>query len=485
MSGQEVWPVLLSGGSGTRLWPLSRADMPKQLKAVAHEETMLQATALRVAAPPPGIAFRAPLVVCGEAHRFLVGEQLMAVGVSPSAILLEPQGRNTAPAIALAAHQLVASGAGDALMLVLPSDHLIADETAFRAAVARAAPAAAAGRLVTFGVLPSEPSTGYGYIQPAARSGDVRPVARFVEKPDRALAERYVAQGYLWNAGIFLFRAATLLEQMTMHAREVAESVAASMAGATREGLFVRPDADAFAQAPSISIDYALLERAGGVVVVPVEMGWSDVGSWDALWRVQAPDSDGNVVRGPGELIDCRDSLVRVEGGPFVAALGLSDMVVVSTHDAVLIAPRAEAENIRRVVDAIEARGLNLARDSHEVHRPWGSFRTLAQGDGWQVKRIVVKPGGRLSLQKHGQRAETWVVASGAAIVTVDEETRRLAPGETVGIPVGAVHRLENPGPEPLELIEIQRGSYLGEDDIVRLADVYGRAGPGSAARSA
>jgi len=480
-----VWPVLLSGGSGTRLWPLSRADMPKQLKAVAHEETMLQATALRVRGGEGDVAFRAPLIVCGGAHRFMVGEQLMAVGINPSAIILEPQGRNTAPAIALAAHQLAADGRGDDLMLILPSDHLIADEAAFRAAVAAAIPAAEAGRLVTFGILPSEPMTGYGYIQPASTAGQVRPVARFVEKPDAATAERYVSQGYLWNAGIFLFRAATVLELLEAHAAEVASAVAASMAEASREGMFVLPDGDAFATSPSISIDYALLERAPGVVVVPVDMGWSDVGSWDALWRVQTPDEAGNVLRGAGELIDCRDSLVRVEGGPFVAALGLNDMVVVSTADAVLIAPRAEAENIRRVVEAIEARGLDLARASHEVHRPWGSYRTLASEQGWQVKRIVVKPGGRLSLQKHGRRAETWVVASGLAEVTVGEERRRLGPGEAVEIPLGAVHRLENPGPRPLELIEVQRGSYLGEDDIVRLSDIYGRAGGPTSARSA
>jgi mannose-1-phosphate guanylyltransferase/mannose-6-phosphate isomerase len=280
-----------------------------------------------------------------------------------------------------------------------------------------------------------------------------------------------------WNAGIFLLRASDYLDALAQHQPDVLEGARAADAAAQPDGLFLRPDAEAFAAVPSISIDYAVMERAANVSVVPVDMGWSDVGSWDALWRVAAPDADGNVVRGAGALVACRNSLVRNDGGPFVAALGLENMVVVATGDAVLIAPRNRAEEIRQVVDRIEAEGLELTRTSHEVRRPWGSYRSLGRGEGWQVKRIAVKPGAKLSLQKHARRAETWVVACGVADVTVGAEDRRLQPGESVFIPVGAVHRLENPGPDPLELIEIQQGGYLGEDDIVRLADIYGRTG--------
>ena len=451
--------------------------MPKQLQAIAHEDTMLQATALRVpdGLSRAGVEFLSPVIVSGEAHRFLVGEQLMQVQVEPSAVLLEPQGRNTAPAVALAAHHV--AGIPGRLMLVMPSDHLIADVESFVLAIAAAAPLAAAGKLVTFGVEPTEPATGYGYIMPETSGSMPSAVARFVEKPDLETAQRYLEAGYLWNSGIFLFDPAAYLDALESHAPEVAEAVREAYEGRTRDGIFIRPDADEFARSPSISIDYAVMERSADVWVVPVQMGWSDVGSWDALWRVTVPDAEGNVVRGNGTLIQCSNSLVRNEDGPFVAALGLSDMVVVATGDAVLIAPRERSEDIRRVVDAVEARGLDLARSSHEVRRPWGSYRSICRGEGWQVKRIMVKPGGRLSLQKHARRAETWVVASGSAIVTIDNDTTTLAPGESAHIPLGAVHRLENPGPEPLELIEIQQGGYLGEDDIVRLQDVYGRAG--------
>lgn len=480
MTSVTIIPVLLSGGSGTRLWPLSRADVPKQLQAVAREETMLQETALRVRESSEGLAFAAPVVVAGDMHRFLIGEQLLHVGVQPQTIVLEPQGRNTAPAVALAAHHVAAVAGPDALMLVMPSDHLIGDIAAFHRAVRAASATALAGHLVTFGITPTEAATGYGYIQPATPAGDVRPVARFAEKPDAQTAERYVAEGYLWNAGIFLMTAGGYLAALAAHAAEVADSVGAAMAGAEADGLFLRPEPDLFAESPSISIDYAVMERASDVAVVPVDMGWSDVGSWDALWRVTPSDADGNVVRGAGTLLHCRDSLVRNEDGPFVAALGLDGMVVVATGDAVLIAPRSRSEDIRKVVEAVEARGLDLARTSHEARRPWGSYRSISRGDGWQVKCIVVKPGGRLSLQKHARRAETWVVASGIADVTVDGQEKRLSAGQSVHIPVGAVHRLENPGPERLELIEVQQGSYLGEDDIERLSDIYGRAAPGA-----
>jgi mannose-1-phosphate guanylyltransferase/mannose-6-phosphate isomerase len=473
----EVTPVLLCGGSGTRLWPLSRADSPKQLQALAADETMLQATALRTRGQRRRLNFALPVVVAGEAHRFQVAEQLLHVGVQPQVILLEPEGRNTAPAVALAAHLLAAAGAADQLMLVMPSDHLIADVDAFLAAIELAAPAALAGKLVTFGIQPTSPATGYGYIEPAASDGPVVPVRRFVEKPDPETAARYVAAGHLWNAGIFLFQPSAFLRALAAHAPDVAAAMAPAASGSAREGLFARPAAQPFAASPSISIDYAVMEKSPDVCVTPVDMGWSDVGSWDALWRVSATDGDGNSLRGEGALVGCTNSFVRNEGGPFIAGLGLDDMVVVATADAVLVAPRARAEEIRKVVDRLERDGRDIARTSHDVKRPWGSFRRLGIGNGWQVKQIVVKPGGQLSLQKHAQRAETWVVTSGEALVTVDSRQSRLGPGETVSIPLGAVHRLENPAEVPLELIEVQRGGYLGEDDIVRLSDVYGRSG--------
>lgn len=475
----NISPVLLCGGSGTRLWPLSRADMPKQLQALSNDETMLQETALRVSVDTSALKFERPLIVAAEAHRFLITDQLMAVGIEPRAMILEPQGRNTAPAVALAAYWLAECGQADALMLVMPSDHLIGNEAAFREAIASAAAAATAGRLVTFGITPNEPATGYGYIEhevDASSYAGVHDVRRFVEKPDAETAARYVSEGLVWNAGIFLLKASTYLEALKLHAPEVADCVEQAISKRSPEGIFLRPEASHFQRCPSISIDYAVMERSAAVSVVPVDMGWSDVGSWDALWRVTMPDAEGNVIRGQGALIGCTDSLVRNDGGPFVAALGLENMIVVSTGDAVLIAPRNRAEDIRKVVDRIEAEGLDLARTSHEVRRPWGSYCGLGQGNGWRVKRIAVLPGGRLSLQKHDRREEIWVVASGKAQVTVGEESWELIAGQSVHIPVGAVHRLENYGPQPLELVEVQLGSYFGEDDIIRISDIYGRA---------
>jgi mannose-1-phosphate guanylyltransferase / mannose-6-phosphate isomerase len=328
---------------------------------------------------------------------------------------------------------------------------------------------------VTFGITPAGPATGYGYIDPGDGDGPVRPVRRFVEKPDRETAMRYVADGWLWNAGIFLFRPDVFLQALRRYAPEVAEAVSRTYAASRQADGIVHIDATEFAQSRSISVDHAVMEHADTVSVAAVSMGWSDVGSWDALWEVSAADADGNRLDGAVSAIDCANSLVRNAGGPFVAALGLEDMVVVATGNAILVAPRSRAEEVKQVVADIEARGLDLARTSHEVRRPWGSYRCLTGAEGWQTKRITVRPGGQLSLQKHAWRAETWVVASGRAIVTVDAETIELDPGESVHIPVGAVHRLENPGPAVLELLEVQLGSYLGEDDIVRLADVYGR----------
>ena len=470
-----LYPVILSGGSGTRLWPLSRSLNPKQLLAVAAETSMLQETAAR-AARLPGAA--APIVVSGEAHRFLIARQLREGGLAPSAILLEPEGRNTAPAIALAAHWLAAHDP-DALMLVMPSDHVIADPAAFARAVAVAEPAARSGHLVTFGIRPDRPETGYGYIEvgaPLDGVDGVHAVSRFVEKPDAATAQVYLAGGrHVWNGGIFLLTARGFLDALVTHAPEIARACAEAMAAHAVDGVFVRPAAALFGQAPSVSVDYAVMEKADRVTVVPVEMGWSDVGSWDALWAISPKDGHGNVAKGDVVAIDTQNSLIRVEGGPAVATLGVEDLVVVSTRDAVLVAPRERSQDVKRVVDELKAQG----RDSHavhpQVHRPWGSYEGIAQGARFQVKCIIVNPGEKLSLQMHHHRAEHWVVVSGTARVTVDGKVTLLQENESTYVPAGSTHRLENPGRIPLHLIEVQCGPYLGEDDIVRLEDTYGR----------
>lgn len=439
---------------------------------------MLQETAAR-AAHLPGA--EAPLVISGEAHRFLIARQLRERGLAPSAILLEPEGRNTAPAIALAAHWLAAHDP-DALMLVMPSDHVIADPAAFARAVEMATPAARAGYLVTFGIRPDKPETGYGYIEVgAALDGvaGVHAVTRFVEKPDAAMAQSYVAGGaHVWNGGIFLFTARSFLDALVAHAPEIARACADAMAAHAVDGVFVRPAAKLFAHAPAISVDYAVMEKAERVAVVPVEMGWSDVGSWDALWAISPKDGDGNVAKGDVVAIDAHNSLLRVEGGPAIAALGVEDLVVVSTRDAVLVAPRERAQDVKKVVDELKAQG----RDSHashtQVHRPWGSYEGIAQGARFQVKCIIVNPGEKLSLQMHHHRAEHWVVVSGTAKVTVGDEVTLLQENESTYVPAGSTHRLENPGRIPLHLIEVQCGPYLGEDDIVRLEDTYGRRAP-------
>ena len=467
-------PVLLSGGSGTRLWPLSREAYPKQFLALAGDDTMLQATWLRVA----GLAdaahtLRPPIVVAGEDHRFLVAEQLRQIGAPTPAILLEPVGRNTAPAIAAAAMQALRDG-DDPLLLVLPSDHVVRDAAAFRAAVEAAMPAAASGALVTFGIVPDAPETGFGYIEAAPGDG-VRKVLRFVEKPDAATAQGYLdAGGYYWNSGMFLLSASRYLEELAKFRPDIIAGTRAAFDGAQRDGDFIRLDKTAFAACPADSIDYAVMEKTDAAMVLPVDIGWNDVGSWSALWEVSEQDGNGNAHHGDVIAIDSRNTYAYARR--LVALVGVEDLVVVETDDAMLVAHKDRVQQVKDVVARLKSDRRTQAALHREVHRPWGSYDSVDVGDGFQVKRIKVKPGARLSLQSHTRRAEHWIVVRGVARVTRDNDVFELFANQSTYIPIGAKHRLENPGVEMLELIEVQSGDYLGEDDIVRYEDQYGRS---------
>ena len=464
-----VQPVILSGGSGTRLWPLSREAYPKQFLPLAGELTMLQATWQRVAP----IASRGPLVIANEEHRFVAAEQLQQVGAEPAAIILEPVGRNTAPAIAVAALEATRDGA-DALLLVLPSDHVITDEAAFRAAVQAASSAAEAGKLVTFGIVPTGPETGYGYIKAADGQG-VRAVERFVEKPDLDTATGYVASGqYYWNSGMFLFKASRYLQELERLQPAMLSACCTAWEGARRDADFTRLDKDAFTAVPSDSIDYAVMEKTADAVVVPLDAGWNDVGSWTALRDVSQQDGDGNAHQGDVIAIDCRNTYAY--GQRLVAMVGLDDVIVVETDDAVLVGKADRMQEVKTVVAKLKADGRSEATWHRKVYRPWGAYDSIDNGERFQVKRITVKPGGTLSLQMHHHRAEHWIVVSGTAEVTRGDEVILLSENQSTYIPLGVTHRLRNPGKLPLELIEVQSGSYLGEDDIVRFEDTYGRS---------
>jgi mannose-1-phosphate guanylyltransferase/mannose-6-phosphate isomerase len=467
-------PLILSGGSGTRLWPVSRRNLPKQFLALAGNGTLFEQTIRRTRGLPD---VTAPIVVASEEHRFLAAEQLVEAGIEKASIILEPLARNTAPAIALGALRAVETDP-DAILLVLPADHLIGEPTQFVDAVTHALPLAQAGWLVTFGIRPDRPETGFGYIRRAEGLGEGGfRVARFVEKPDPATARSYLDDGgYDWNSGMFLFKASRYLEELGEHAPDMLAAVRAAHAAAKVDLDFVRIDADLFALVPDNSIDYAVMEKTRRAAVLPVSCGWSDIGSWSALWLAGDRDADGNLRDGDTLTVDTRDCLLRSHERHLIATVGVDNLIVVSTPDATLVAHRDAAQDVKKVVDQLKASG----RSEHSLHRvvrrPWGSYDSLEAADRFQVKRIVVKPGASLSLQKHHHRAEHWIVVSGTAEVTCDEKVFLLGENQSTYIPLGSVHRLRNPGKVPLELIEVQSGSYLGEDDIVRFDDVYGRA---------
>jgi mannose-1-phosphate guanylyltransferase/mannose-6-phosphate isomerase len=466
-------PVILSGGAGTRLWPLSRELHPKQLLPLVGSNTMLQDTVRRLA----GLEVAAPMVVCNEAHRFLVAEQLRSIDCKPRAIVLEPAGRNTAPAIALAAHATLADEEGDPLLLVLPADHVIPDVAAFHRAIEVAAAAARDGSLVTFGIVATSPETGYGYIRRGARAGGSYRIAEFVEKPDVARAQGFLASGdYYWNSGMFLFRARRYLEELEKFAPDIAAACGNSFAGAVRDLDFTRVDPVAFRDCRSESIDYAVMEKTSDAVVVPLDAGWSDVGNWTSLHSACEQDAQGNALFGDVMVEDTHDSYVY-SSSRLVATVGLRDHVVVETKDAVLVAPKERAQDVKKLVARLKAYGRYEHALHREVFRPWGSSDSIDAGERFQVKRLIVHPGGALSLQMHHHRAEHWVVVSGTASITRGEETFLLEENQSTYIPVGVRHRIENPGRIPLHIIEVQSGSYFGDDDIVRFEDRYGRQG--------
>lgn len=471
-----ITPVLLCGGSGTRLWPLSRKSYPKQFVPLLGEETLFQSAATRLS----GEGFASPLVLTNSDFRFIVTEQLAAVGIDPAALLIEPEGRNTAPAVLAAALWLEKSDP-DGLMLVAPSDHKVPDGAAFRAAVAEGRAAAEAGRLVTFGITPDRAETGYGYLELAAPPQDTQPreipLKRFVEKPDAAAAAQMLASGrYLWNAGIFLFSVKAILQAFRSHAPELIGPVQAAIDTGRPDLGFFRLDPESWAGARDISLDYAVMERSDNLGVIPFAAGWSDLGGWDAVWRDTSPDARGVVTSGNATALDCDDTLLRSEDETLeVIGLGLKGIVAVAMPDAVLVADMSRAQDVKQAVIALKGKGAKQAEAFPKDHRPWGWFESLVSGSRFQVKRIMVHPGASLSLQSHHHRAEHWTVVEGTAEVTVDDEVRLLTENESVYIPLGAVHRMRNPGKLPMVLIEVQSGSYLGEDDIVRYEDMYAR----------
>ncbi len=475
----DITPVLLAGGSGTRLWPLSRKSYPKQFARLLGPESLFQASARRLSGKGGGLNFAPPMVLTNADFRFIVTEQLTEAGIDPGAILIEPAGRNTAPAI-LAAALCLRRTNPEAVMLVAPSDHVVPDKAAFRAAVASGMSEVAAGRMVTFGIAPTRAETGYGYLELGAameHDGRPMPLSRFVEKPDAMHAAEMLASGnFLWNAGIFLFSAEAIVEAFEAHAPGLIEPVQAAVEGAKPDLGFLRLAAEPWLRAEDISIDYAVMERASNLSVVPFTGDWSDLGGWDAVWHAAGPDRDGVALSGAATAIECRDTLLRSEAdGLEIVGIGLNNVLAVAMPDAVLIADASRAQDVKLAVAALRRKGAKQAETFPRDYRPWGWFESLVLGDRFQVKRIVVYPSAALSLQSHVHRAEHWIVVEGTAKVTIDGKVKLVTENQSVYIPLGSVHRMENPGKVPMVLIEVQTGRYLGEDDIVRYEDVYAR----------
>ncbi len=466
-------PVIMAGGSGSRLWPLSRQLNPKQFLALTDGQlSMLQSTIHRL----DGLDVGLPRLICNEQHRFLAAEQLRQLGMEQARILLEPVGRNTAPAIALAALQAL-HDAEDPILLVLAADHLIQDVDAFHSSIRAAMPFAIDGKLVTFGIVPTHPETGYGYIEKGTGLGEGGfAVSRFVEKPSLDLAEQYLASGdYFWNSGMFMFRASRYLNELERHQPAVLSACRQALAAGTQDMHFIRVDAAAFAACPEDSVDYAVMEKTDDAVMVPLDAGWSDIGSWAALWDTSQKDAEGNVFKGDVLGHTTRNSFVHADSR-LVATVGVEDLVIVETKDAVLVAHKSQVQDVKKIVERIKADNRHEYLNHREVYRPWGMYDAIDSGHRYQVKRITVQPGAKLSVQMHHHRAEHWIVVSGTARVTNGDKTYLVTENQSTYIPVGQVHALENPGVIPLELIEVQSGSYLGEDDIVRFEDQYGRA---------
>ena len=470
-----IFPVLLCGGSGSRLWPLSRASYPKQFVPLVGEETLFQASARRLS----GSGFASPVVLTGSDFRFIVTEQLQEIGIDPGAVLIESEGRNTAPAILAAAFHLSAQDP-EAVMLVAPSDHVVPDTDAFRAAVMRGLNTVNTGKLVTFGILPTEPNTGYGYLELGAvpdGTGRAVDLKSFVEKPTLARAQQMLDQGtFLWNSGLFLFKAKDIIGAFEVHSPKLMGAVSVAVDEAQSDLGFMRLEANAWAAAEDISIDYAVMEKADNLAVVPFDGDWSDLGGWDAVWKEGTADANGVVISGSATAIDCNETLLRSDSAHLeLVGIGLEDVMVVAMNDAVLVADKARAQDVKQAVTALKKKGASQATQFPIDHRPWGWFESLVIGGRFQVKRIHVHPGAALSLQSHFHRSEHWVVVEGTARVTTDENVQILTENESVYIPLGAIHRMENPGKVPVVLIEVQTGAYIGEDDIIRYEDVYSR----------
>jgi mannose-1-phosphate guanylyltransferase len=464
----NICAVIMAGGSGTRLWPVSRSSHPKQFLALHDEDTMLQSTVKRLA----GLSLKSSITICNEEHRFFVAEQLLEINKLGS-IILEPEGRNTAPAIALAAMSIKDNE--DPLLLVLSADHIIQDERAFTKSVTDAIPLAETGKLVTFGVVAQEPNTGYGYIKSGSPCGAGFTVEQFVEKPSAELAAEYLELGdYYWNSGMFLFKASRYLEELKKHRPDIHKACHQSMKDISKDNDFLRVNESAFNLCPSESIDYAVMEKTDSAVVVPMDAGWSDIGSWSSLWDISEKDENGNAAVGDVTLHESKNSYVRTDN-QLAVAVGVDNLVVVSTKDVLMVAHKDRVQEVKIITEELKQDSRSEWEFPREVYRPWGKYDSIDSGDGYQVKRITVKPGAKLSVQMHHHRAEHWVVVSGKARVTNGDKTFLLSENEVTYIPVGVVHSLENPGKDELELIEVQLGSYLGEDDIVRLEDKYGR----------